>query len=89
MSKNNHLYRIGGASGFSQSYLFVDYGKVFRIKASPFTKKEQALASVGLGLRQQIGNWTQFHVELGFPLIGINDISAGSPQFHFSIQSLF
>jgi len=87
--QNNRLYRIGGVSGFSQPYLFADYGKVFRIKASPFTKKEQALASVGFGLRQQIGNWTQFQVELGFPLIGINDISAGSPQFHFSIQSLF
>lgn len=77
-------YRLAGRDWATQPYLFADYGRVFRYHSFG----EQDLASVGFGFRQNFAN-VQFRLELGFPLVEINDMKRGIPQLHFSLQGVF
>jgi hemolysin activation/secretion protein len=87
--QKNFVYQVGQVPFITQPYLFVDYGKVFRLKSSQFVPAQANLSSAGVGFRQSIANQTQFQLELAFPLVDINDIKAGNPNIYFSIQSSF
>jgi hemolysin activation/secretion protein len=73
-----------------QALVFADggYGHVQQAsrQGSP---DSYSLASMGFGLRFQVWKYFEGVLDLGIPLINLDDVKAGHPKFHFSVAAEF
>lgn len=72
-----------------QAVAFVDGGYGWNRRVLPGNPETLDLASAGLGLRFQLWEYFQGIMDLGFPIISLDNVQAGDPKFHFSVASEF
>ncbi len=72
-----------------QAIVFVDGGKGWIQGALGGTPSSYELASTGFGMRFQMWKYFSGVLDLGFPLIDLEPVSAGDPRLHFNIATEF
>jgi len=72
-----------------QAVAFVDGGYGWNRRVLPGSPQTVDLASAGLGLRFQLWEYFQGILDLGFPIISLDNVKSGDPKFHFIVASEF
>lgn len=84
---------IGGMTGVVDARLrlcaFYDVGRTHRIDARPGEVVDEAIASVGVGMRFGIGKSLSVRLDYGYVLDGAGTVSRGDSKLHGSIAYVF
>ncbi len=82
-------YRFQHQNMFTQPYIFADYGQTFLNSPTAAQSSSSRLASAGLGVRQNFGQYVNLQVEMAFPLQDTGTGFTQDPRLFFTLQSLF
>ena len=72
-----------------RAVVFVDGGYGSTREAISSSPSSYSLASAGLGLRFQAWKYLEGVLDLGFPLLDLDQVKAGDPKFHFLVAAEF
>ncbi len=72
-----------------QAIAFIDGGLGWNQKALSGNPKSFSLASVGMGVRFQVWKYFSGVLDLGIPLLDVNEVEAGDPKLHFLVATEF
>ena len=70
-------------------HVFADGGRLWVNEALPEEEKRFDLWSYGLGTRIQLLDYLNGSLDVGFPMIGLDDTRRGDPQVHFRLWGEF
>lgn len=72
-----------------QALVFADGGMGWNQKALNGNPDRFSLASVGTGVRFQVWKYFSGALDVGIPLLDVNDVKAGNPKVHFLVATDF